>query len=324
MEISQETEIRSLDASITQRLANFFDGDDSILGLLMGNIAKKFDDPNSELRFTSKDIDSVRNHALQLRRSPILILLDEWGTMGRNRPRVHHLHSLLVKCQLFRAADYIARLINEPSANRPATGPAARVDISLPDDIESAVNGMSYPFSVEDANQDKLNFKPKMNVPIMNFEATSDSKVNNVSIPFIKPPSMNFGGVLKSDLIKFSERSVSTAQPKVPTTLPNTTRQISSPPSELPQSIQIPMTVNSEAPITAISEELPAFSRLILSENSHNNNSSGLLPVMLNSINSKVSSNGISNSSSQTFHETSSDSSDLSDTDESEQISNNR
>lgn len=63
-------EIRNLSVAITQNIAKLFDGDDSVLSLLMGNIVKDFDEPNSELRFTSADIDSIRDHAQRLMRSP--------------------------------------------------------------------------------------------------------------------------------------------------------------------------------------------------------------------------------------------------------------
>lgn len=35
------------------------------------------------------------------------ILLDEWGTSGRKRPTLEFLLDLLLKANLFRAADYI-------------------------------------------------------------------------------------------------------------------------------------------------------------------------------------------------------------------------
>lgn len=323
MEITREKEIRSLDVSITQRLANHLD-DDSILSLLMGNIVKDFGNPNSELRFTSADIDSIRNHAQQLRINPILTLLNEWGTMGRNRPKVHHLLTLLIKCQLFRAADYIARLIGEPCPIRPTSGPAARVDITLPDNIESVVNGLYYPYSTVEANRENCNVKPTMNIPRINLEANSDSKVNNISIPFIKPVSPSNGSIFKSDLIGFSERNFSTlAAPAVRITSQNisSVQQLRN---------QIPMTVNSEANLDiSRSQELPAFSRLISDGDLINRSQE--LPAVLRSINN-ISRNDATNSfaglpafsaimggdSQSTLRQTSSENSDRSDTDDSD------
>lgn len=47
------------------------------------------------------------------------ILFDEWGTSGRQRPTVSHLLQLLVKAELFRAADYVAvNLLNGIKSNQ--------------------------------------------------------------------------------------------------------------------------------------------------------------------------------------------------------------
>lgn len=40
-----------------------------------------------------------------------IIFLEEWGTMGRKRPTLGLLLDLLMKAELFRAADYLAREI---------------------------------------------------------------------------------------------------------------------------------------------------------------------------------------------------------------------
>lgn len=269
-------ELRNLPVSVFQNLAKFFEGDDSILSLLMGNIAKDLDSSNSTLRFTSSDIDSIRNHA-----HPILILLDEWSSMGRTRPKLHHLLALLIKCQLFRAAEYLAQLIGEALPERPSQGPAARIDISLPDDIESIVNGMDYPYSgAEAANRDQSNFKPAINPPRIRFESEASSVENNVSIPFIRPfqatvsSSRMFQGQqsthrLTSDLIKFSKNGA----PSQPSRTANTEASELYIPalSALQNSVRIPGTVISE-PNISLSDFIPALSGLMLNENSQPSN----------------------------------------------------
>lgn len=42
------------------------------------------------------------------RRSPTMLLLDDWGTTGRNRPTVKLLLDNLIKAEQYRAADYVA------------------------------------------------------------------------------------------------------------------------------------------------------------------------------------------------------------------------
>ena len=275
MDVSKEMEIRNLPVSVSQNLAKFFEGDDTILSLLMGNIPKDLENPHL-LRFTSTDIDSIRNHAQQLVKSPILILLDEWSTMGRPRPRLHHLLALLVKCQLFRAAEYVAQLIDEPEPERPTQGPAARVDISLPDDIEIVVNGMDYPYSSVEANRDQADMKPPINPPMIRFETDASSAENNVSIPFIRPPqattssSRLFQGQqsthkLTSDLIKFS-KDVASRQPS--TSVNAEPSQLYIPAlSALQNSVKIPATVKSITNVTT-TDYIPALSGLMLNENS--------------------------------------------------------
>ncbi|XP_037953100.1 protein Tube-like [Teleopsis dalmanni] len=79
------------------------------------------------------------------------ILFDEWSTSGRRfeRPTIGVLIQLLLKAELYRAADFVAlNFLNEPPPARPTNGPAAKIDISLPDDlfndIKDIVNDSSY------------------------------------------------------------------------------------------------------------------------------------------------------------------------------------
>lgn len=50
----------------------------------------------------------IEQAAHQHNRNAAEIFLDEWSTMGRKRPTLGLLLHLLVKAELFRAADYIA------------------------------------------------------------------------------------------------------------------------------------------------------------------------------------------------------------------------
>lgn len=83
--------------------------------------------------------------------SPTLILLDEWGTSGRKRATVSDLLNVLVKVELFRAADFIAEnVLAETKPARPANGPSARYPIIDPEQLErqgidSFLNQASYP-----------------------------------------------------------------------------------------------------------------------------------------------------------------------------------
>lgn len=50
-------------------------------------------------------IEQAANH----QRSAAEIFLSEWGTMGKKRPTLSVLLNFLIKAELFRAADYVAK-----------------------------------------------------------------------------------------------------------------------------------------------------------------------------------------------------------------------
>ncbi|KAG4073495.1 hypothetical protein HA402_000719 [Bradysia odoriphaga] len=87
------------------------------------------------------------------------IFLEEWMTSGKIRPTLSHLLQLFVKSELWRAAEYVAiNLLSEAPPQRPTKGPAAKIDISLPDDfggIDNALLNGNYPNTSEimDLNQ---------------------------------------------------------------------------------------------------------------------------------------------------------------------------
>lgn len=270
--ISIDTEIRNLPVSIIQNIAQLLAGDDTVLGLLMGNIVSDVNDPNSGLRFTSGDIDLIR-HRHQSTLDQISLLFDEWGTMGRNRPRVRHLLNLLIRCQLFRAADFVAQLLNDPKPARPTAGPAALVDISL-SDVEVLVNGLDYPSSGELLNLNQATAKPEAIAPNMNFTRES-SNIDNNLMPLIPIPKsskifMNGSGQL-SDLnsnMKKREKAVESPAP-APQISELFIPAISSLQTPDPP---IPITVNS----TEHSINMPALSNLMINQHSGDQQSNGL------------------------------------------------
>ncbi|XP_043250533.1 protein Tube isoform X2 [Colletes gigas] len=82
-------------------------------------------------KFNAEHLSMIEQAAQQQRRNAAEIFLAEWGTMGRNRPTLRTLLNLLVKAELFRAADYLAGdILKEELPKRPECGPAAPVDIS--------------------------------------------------------------------------------------------------------------------------------------------------------------------------------------------------
>ncbi|XP_054726393.1 protein Tube [Anastrepha obliqua] len=70
------------------------------------------------------------------------ILIQEWSTSGRKheRPTVGLLLHLLIKADLWNAADFVAEhFLNEAPPDRPLEGPGAKVDISIPTECLGSV-----------------------------------------------------------------------------------------------------------------------------------------------------------------------------------------
>lgn len=267
MSISKDTELRHLPTQVQLQLVKLLDVDESVLSLLMGNIVKN----DNELRFNSKHIDAIRDHSQRHNKSAILVLLDEWSTMGRSRPKVGHFLDLLIKCQLFQAADFVANLLNEDRPERPSNGPAASVDISLTsiDNIDEIVNDLNYPFSSIDlttkANRINNFVKPDIHTPNMNHymknvpeNETGQSKI--------------FNQLEMSDLMKFSKTMTTQL---VPTTIDSLDSQN--------VSAAIPLTVNSAE--QRESSNFPALSGLMTSSSTSQTSISTeeQLPVFLQS-----------------------------------------
>ncbi|TGZ38095.1 protein Tube isoform X1 [Temnothorax longispinosus] len=82
-------------------------------------------------KFSSDHISKIEQTARKDIRNAAQIFLDEWSTMGRKRPTSKFLLELLIKAELFRAADYVAcDILKQERPKRPDYGPAASIDIS--------------------------------------------------------------------------------------------------------------------------------------------------------------------------------------------------
>jgi Tube Death domain len=124
LSLSKDTEIRKMRLDLLNQLCRLLDSE---LSLFMGSIVVDLDNPNSNPKFTSNDVDQIKIYAEQNRSSPIRVLLvNEWGTMGKKRPTLKNLLELLVKCHLYRAADYLANRRAVSTASNRRTGCTCR------------------------------------------------------------------------------------------------------------------------------------------------------------------------------------------------------
>ncbi|XP_014468974.1 PREDICTED: uncharacterized protein LOC106741442 isoform X2 [Dinoponera quadriceps] len=276
---------------------------------LMANVPKQENIPE----FSSEHIDMIEQAANQHNRNAAEIFLDEWSTMGRKRPTLGLLLDLLVKAELFRAADYVAcDILKQERPKRPEYGPIASVDISdetinkileeqiLPKDtfddslvLESSLKLDVNKMYFDDKTFDDLEEAAYKNSP----EATNDA--------LNCEKSMNTASGIVSDLMKFSitdsfkatdqsvvRTVVSVAEEQLP--VPIIISGPESPPSKRAQycqevtSQELPVFLNSPAQSTVpdeevFSEHLPVFlNNSVQSTALNEEESSEYLPVFLN------------------------------------------
>ncbi|XP_076250194.1 uncharacterized protein LOC143190027 isoform X1 [Rhynchophorus ferrugineus] len=154
-------EIRKLPPSIVRELGLILDYADS-WKRLMSIIPKQLSSstyvadikPDNLPKYNSEHFKIIELAGMQHKRSCTEILIDEWGTSGKIRANLGHLKYLLTKAELFRAADYVAKLLNEEPPVRPQSGPAAPISIPSPEaehdnkklkEIEEQLNAVNYP-----------------------------------------------------------------------------------------------------------------------------------------------------------------------------------
>lgn len=150
----------------------------------------------------------------KLHRSPTSILLEEWGTSGRRRATVSDLLDLLVKVQLYRAADFVAKdILKAPMPERPHDGPGARVDVTMPPEtidakaIEQFLNDVTYPNSSHiAAHLDSMINNNNRDLNHLNVDHVKSFHIYNSSDELTSDQCESDS---QSDLIVFSAKTVS-------------------------------------------------------------------------------------------------------------------
>lgn len=201
---SRNTEIRHIAAADAYQLAQILEHSNS-WKKLMAIIPKTFSSPpvrDAPKKYNADEIRLIENASLKQGRTGAEILFDEWGTSGRKRPTVGNLLDLLVEAELLRAADYVAmNFLNEPPPERPANGPAAKIDISLPfeteeiKDVDEIMEDISYP-----------------GTSVLMKNANDPSSMINHDFYTKISPDKGKVEVSASDLIKFSMSTVDSGE----------------------------------------------------------------------------------------------------------------
>ncbi|XP_066251387.1 interleukin-1 receptor-associated kinase 4-like isoform X2 [Euwallacea similis] len=216
---NSSVEIRNLPPSITAELTKILDEAD-LWKRLMNNIPMRLnhsyrcDITAANVRkYNSDDFRIIEKGSVMFNRSCTEILFDEWGTSDRIRPSLGHLKYLLVKTELFRAADYVANLLGEEPAPRPNEGPAAPISLSLVNEklqndieIKQRLDEINYlREAIEKIRKKSLGNKNLVPVipEIIVSEARSLPEPSPMSLVIHTPKSQFYKEV--SDMIKFSD-----------------------------------------------------------------------------------------------------------------------
>ncbi|XP_066597968.1 uncharacterized protein [Prorops nasuta] len=130
--VNGNTPFRKLNPATLYKLTRILSISDCWKKLMI--IIPKEDNPGIP-KFKSEDFGLIEQAAKKQNRNAAAILLDEWlavSTMGKKRsPTINMLLELLIKAELLRAADFIARdVLQSRLPSRPQFGPVASVDTS--------------------------------------------------------------------------------------------------------------------------------------------------------------------------------------------------
>ncbi|XP_035777007.1 probable serine/threonine-protein kinase PIX13 [Anopheles albimanus] len=148
--MDRNSEIRHMSSHL-EHVADILDKTDGwrdIIGLIPKNI-EDISMPRPTPKYTGFHEDKINEVSRENKVSPSKLLLEEWSISGRVRPTVGNLLTILIRANQIRAAEYLSNRLEEAPPERPRCGPAAPIDIRLPEDYqtESMLDGMSYPQS---------------------------------------------------------------------------------------------------------------------------------------------------------------------------------
>ncbi|XP_046649900.1 interleukin-1 receptor-associated kinase 4-like isoform X1 [Daphnia pulicaria] len=162
--MNSDMEIRKMPITVRLRLSSMLDINNS-WKIVMGAIPKLNGDVETK-KFSSEHVGLIEEEAKRQKKSAFDILIDEWGTSGKQRPTVCELVKLLAKLELYQAADYLSTdLLGEGPVERPANGPSANVPSSTEDINFLQTTSHSIQAAILEATNEHINprfFEKKM------------------------------------------------------------------------------------------------------------------------------------------------------------------
>ncbi|KAK9889832.1 hypothetical protein WA026_007199 [Henosepilachna vigintioctopunctata] len=224
-------------------------------------------------KYNSDHIRLIETASEKYNRAGTEILLDEWGCSGRIRPAVGHLLNILVRAELFRAADYVSeKILHCEKPKRPSEGPAAPIPTKLDEHlIEEILDNIDYSSSLIE------------NVNPYSFNNNLDHDIKSSHIPqIVVTPEAD-------ELMMMSGNSSSNAEQEVSSMMKfSVTSSQSRTTSSLPVLIAPSVSDKSEissgpnVPVMTIGSNIPNISSLDQESESNTSNSSNRpnVPVM--------------------------------------------
>ncbi|XP_023941791.1 uncharacterized protein LOC112048494 [Bicyclus anynana] len=137
---------------------------------VMSIIPKSLQSEEFEPKYNNEQMRMIEEHAKATNQKCTEILMDEWSTSGRVRPTLSTLKEILIKAQIFRAADEIARILNESLPVRPNYGPAVPVPIN----VTEILNEVSAEQRLNDMTTAVKNSDPLCNGSTRQMKSVSD------------------------------------------------------------------------------------------------------------------------------------------------------
>ncbi|OWR47561.1 putative serine-threonine protein kinase plant-type [Danaus plexippus plexippus] len=186
---------------------------------VMSIIPKELNSDYFEPKYNNEHIRLIEEEAKASNQKCTEILIDEWATSGRIRPTLDTFKNILIKAQIFRAADAIADMLNEPRPERPLFGPPAPITMNITEMLQNTTeqsikNEMT-------TNHDMCNGTTRQLKSVSDMIEFSKYCPDNIADNNLKPSfSRKTTAQLKSDsdLMKFTQEqeSIQTSEPNIP------------------------------------------------------------------------------------------------------------
>ncbi|CAH2105362.1 unnamed protein product [Euphydryas editha] len=202
LNIYKNVELRKLPADALCEVVNILEINDD-WKKFMSVIPKTLQTECSERKYNNEHIRLIEEHAKATNQKCTEILFEEWGTSGRVRPTLTHLKEILADAQIYRAADEIAKMLEESIPERPTYGPAAPITTNVTEllndeSMEQRFNNMS---SIEKAKFNEICNKTTRQMKSANNMMFSETGMKDKNISNETTVQMESD----SDLIKFSK-----------------------------------------------------------------------------------------------------------------------